>query len=73
MYASLMRRLFVLCILLTGAIFTRAESSKYLVFVSNERSDDITVIDGASEEVVTTFRVGKRPRGIHAARDGNRV
>ena len=68
-----MRRLFVLCILLTGAILTRAEPPSYLVFVSNERSDDITVIDGASEEVVATFRVGKRPRGIHATPDGRRV
>src|ERR1700752_3765651 len=73
MYASLMCRLFFVCILLTGAILTRAESPNYFVFVSNERSDDITVMDGASQEVVATFRVGKRPRGIHAALDGNRV
>jgi YVTN family beta-propeller protein len=68
-----MRRLFVLCILLTGAIFTRAESPNYLVFVSNERSGDVTVIDGATDSVVGTFPVGKRPRGIHATSDGRRV
>src|SRR6185295_2261640 len=68
------RRCVVSAILLfAGTVFVCAESPKYLVFVSNERSDDITVIDGASEEVVATFRVGKRPRGIHAAPDGNRV
>src|SRR5436189_766457 len=50
-----------------------AESPNYLVFVSNEHSGDVTVIDGATDEVVATFRVGKRPRGIHAALDGKRI
>src|SRR6266487_1226157 len=51
----------------------RAESPGYLVFVSNERSGDITVIDGATDAVVATFKVGKRPRGIHATPDGQRL
>ena len=69
-----MNRLFVsllLWILFTAA--TRAESTSYLVFVSNERSADVTVIDGATDDVVGTFPVGKRPRGIHARPDGRRV
>src|ERR1041385_550996 len=52
---------------------THAEPPSYLVFVSNERSGDVTVIDGATDTVVETFPVGKRPRGIHAAPDGRRV
>ena len=67
MYASRMRSLFVLwtiCVLLAAT--TRAEPPSYLVFVSNERSGDVTVIDGATDNVVGTFPVGKRPRGIHA-------
>src|SRR5215216_2684500 len=55
------------------AVATRAESSRYLVFVSNERSGDVTVIDGATDTIAATFPVGKRPRGIHAAPDGRRV
>jgi YVTN family beta-propeller protein len=51
----------------------RAESPSYLVFVSNERSGDVTVIDGATDAVVASFAVGKRPRGIHATPDGQRV
>src|SRR6266540_3768617 len=51
----------------------RAESPGYLVFVSNERSGDISVIDGATDAVVATFKAGKRPRGIHAAPDGKRL
>src|SRR5258705_9050000 len=69
-----MHRLFVswvLWVLLAAA--TRAEPPSYLVFVSNERSGDVTVIDGAPDSVVGTFAVGKRPRGIHATPDGRRV
>ena len=55
------------------ALAVRAEAPSYLVFVSNEHSGDVTVIDGATDEVVATFRVGKRPRGIHAAPDGKRL
>src|SRR5947208_10222506 len=58
-----------------GAVMclAKAESTSYLVFVSNERSGDVSVIDGATDDVVATFRVGKRPRGIHAAPDGRRL
>ena len=68
-----MRRLFVIYVLVAGAILTRGESPNYLVFVSNERSGDVSVIDGATDAVVATFPVGKRPRGIHAAPDGKRL
>jgi len=43
------------------------------VYVSNERSGDITVIDGASFQVIATIPVGKRPRGVHASPDGKTV
>jgi YVTN family beta-propeller protein len=43
------------------------------VFVSNERSGDVTVINGSADAVVATFPVGKRPRGIHATPDGHRI
>ena len=45
----------------------------YLLFVSNERSGNVTVIDGTTDEVVSTFPVGKRPRGIHPTPDGKRI
>ena len=40
------------------------------LYVSNERSGDITVIDPNAQRVLQTFPVGKRPRGIHLAPDG---
>jgi len=45
----------------------------YQIYVSNEKSGDVTVIDGASLKAVATFPVGKRPRGIHASPDGKTV
>lgn len=48
-------------------------TAAYQVYVSNERSGDVTVIDGGNYHVVGTIAVGKRPRGIHAAPDGKSV
>src|SRR5213596_4192900 len=58
-----------------GAVMclAKAESTSYLVFVSHERSGDVSVIDGATDAVVATFPVGKRPRGIRATPDGQRL
>jgi YVTN family beta-propeller protein len=73
MYASPVNWLLVLCVFFAGTIAMGAESPGYFVFVSNERSGDVTVIDGTTDAVVATFKVGKRPRGIHAAPDGKRL
>ncbi|HKP92806.1 MAG TPA: hypothetical protein VJS88_02840, partial [Chthoniobacterales bacterium] len=45
----------------------------YRVYVTNERSGDLSVIDGATDALLATYPVGKRPRGIQAQRDGTRV
>jgi YVTN family beta-propeller protein len=45
----------------------------YQVFVSNERSGDITVISSAGFKVAAVIPAGKRPRGIHASPDGKTV
>src|SRR5207245_7269567 len=60
-------------VFLAGALVGRAQSADYFVYVSNERSGDISVIDGATDSVVATFKAGKRPRGIHATPNGRRV
>jgi YVTN family beta-propeller protein len=52
---------------------TAAGPSGYLIFVSNEKSGDVTVIDGTTFKVQATIPVGKRPRGIHASPDGKTV
>src|SRR5947207_3965863 len=63
----------VCTVAITLALAVCAEAQNYFVFVSNERSGDVTVIDGTTDSVIGTFAVGKRPRGIHAAPDGRRV
>jgi YVTN family beta-propeller protein len=45
----------------------------YSVYVSNERSGDLTVINGGDFRVAATIAVGKRPRGIHSSPDGKTV
>ena len=43
------------------------------VFVSNEMSGTVSVVDPAARRVVRTIPVGKRPRGIRASADGRTV
>ena len=52
---------------------TGRASQNYQVYVSNEKSGDVTVIDGGNNQVLATVPVGKRPRGIHAGPDGKTV
>lgn len=40
------------------------------VYVTNEASGDLTVIDAATQMVIATAPVGKRPRGIEVSPDG---
>src|SRR2546430_5754554 len=42
------------------------------VFVTNEKSDNVTVIDAATRKVIQTIPVGKRPRGVAVSPDGRR-
>ncbi len=48
-------------------------SIPYRVYVTNERSGDLTVINGADFSVMATIPVGKRPRGIHVSPDAKTV
>jgi YVTN family beta-propeller protein len=57
---------FLICL----TAFTTFAAEPFLVCVSNERSGDVTIIDGSSQQVLATIPVGKRPRGIHASPDG---
>lgn len=46
---------------------------EFSVYVTNESSGDVTVINGTTLEVSATIPIGKRPRGIHASPDGKTV
>lgn len=43
------------------------------IFVTNEGSNDMTVINGKTLEVEKTFAVGKRPRGVGMSPDGSEL
>src|SRR4051812_20946048 len=64
--AMLRAVLIALVVALPGAAADRG----YWVCVTDERSGDVTVIDGANRSVVATVPVGKRPRGVHPSPDG---
>ena len=40
------------------------------IYVTNEASGDLSIIDAATQAVVGTMALGKRPRGIAASPDG---
>src|SRR5450755_2693274 len=69
-----MKAVLPLCVFCWSLLFAgRATAGDYQVFVSNERSGDLTVISGTDYRVVTNIPVGKRPRGIRVSPDGKTV
>ncbi|MGZ8417147.1 MAG: hypothetical protein ACXWVQ_09245 [Methyloceanibacter sp.] len=43
------------------------------IYVSNEKDNTVTVIDGTTLEVLKTIKTARRPRGIIASPDGKEV
>ncbi|MEP9373984.1 YVTN family beta-propeller repeat protein [Mesorhizobium sp. KR1-2] len=46
-------------------------ASAYMVYVSNEKDNTITIVDSTTMKVIKTVPVGQRPRGITISPDGN--
>jgi YVTN family beta-propeller protein len=61
------------CTALAAGFPAALAAATYQVFVTNERSGDVTVINGGNFQVTATIPVGKRPRGIHVSPDGKVV
>src|ERR1051325_6768547 len=59
----------LLLIVFSGA----SEGAELRVFVTNEKSDNVTVFRASDGQVLATIPVGKRPRGIAASPDGTRL
>jgi YVTN family beta-propeller protein len=70
--AALLSAATAVCVPTTACAATAA-SVPYRVYVTNERSGDLTVINGGDFSVLATIPVGKRPRGIHVSPDGKTV
>src|SRR5438067_412056 len=45
------------------------EAPHFVIYVTNEKSGDLSEIDSATLQVIATIPLGKRPRGIHASAD----
>ena len=65
--------LICIAVLFCTAALKGQTNGGYQIFVSNENSGTITVINGADFKVTDTIVAGKRPRGIHASPDGKTV
>src|SRR6266849_9103251 len=60
----------IISIFVIPAVSQKAgDSSHFRIYVTNERSGDLTVIDSSTLQVTATVPLGKRPRGIHASPD----
>ena len=57
---------------ITTSLSACAETTDY-AFITNQLSDDITVIDINEQQVVSTIKAGKAPAGVALSQDGNRV
>ena len=74
--AVLARKVFAVAVSAIAAILSlrpAVAAQNYQVWVSNEKSGDVTIIDGSSLQVIGTVTAGKRPRGIHTSPDGRTV
>ena len=57
-----------------GALaLTPLVASAERIFVSNEKDNTVSVIDGASLEVIETINVGRRPRAMAFSSDGSEL
>src|SRR4030088_1324305 len=72
MEVSLMWRLCLvsgIAVWLAGAL----PAGAFIAYVSNEKSNTVSVIDTDKWAVIKTIKVGQRPRGIEFTRDGKFV
>lgn len=60
-------------LLLSSCSRTAEKATGYRVYVTNEISGDLTVIDSGAFDAIATVPLGKRPRGIHASPDGTAI
>ncbi len=66
------RRLAMLAATLAAG-FAASPAWAYMVYVSNEKDNTMSVVDSTTMEVVKTVKVGQRPRGITISHDGKFV
>jgi len=68
-----MRKAILASFVLLCVSCSQPQPTGYRVYVTNEVSGDLTVIDGNKMEVEARIPLGKRPRGIHSSPDGKTI
>jgi len=68
-----MKLLFMPLVLLTVLANSAFATPTGRIFVTNERSDTVSVINGTTLEVEATIEIGDRPRGIGLSPDGTEL
>jgi YVTN family beta-propeller protein len=61
------------CLLFAGCARTIPETAGHKIYITNETTGDLSIVDGTKLEVEATLPLGKRPRGIHASPDGKLI
>src|SRR5471032_1492513 len=67
----MLKKILALAIVCIAAV--SAAEGRSILYVANSQGDDITVIDIATQKVITTFKVGPIVHGVCAQADGRRA
>lgn len=67
---NIIRKLLILGLLSSPSLYAAGTGR---IFITNERSNDISVINGSTLEVEQTIEIGDRPRGIGLSPDGSEL
>lgn len=68
-----MKLLFIPLVLLTLFVNSALAAPSGRIFITNERGDSVSVINGSTLEVEATIEIGERPRGIGLSPDGTEL
>jgi len=68
-----LRIIMILALCLILPVLAESTAGELRVFVTNEKSNNVTVIEAATQRVLAMIPVGERPRGIVVSGDGQRV
>ena len=57
-------------VMIAGILFAHAAKAEIRqIYVSNEKSNTLTVLDGKTYQVIRSIKTCKRPRGVHFSKD----
>ncbi|TAJ94152.1 MAG: hypothetical protein EPO31_08255 [Gammaproteobacteria bacterium] len=60
-------------VLILSLMATQVQADDYLVYASNEDSNELSIINPDNNESIGTIAVGKRPRGVRVSPDGAKI